>query len=122
MRILVDENVPNQTVQFLRDRGDDVLDIRGTDREGVEDHDLFQLVIEQGRLLLSTDKGFRAGHFACSGQHYGVLVVTLRRPAWRNTHQRFIDGLTLVEPDDWFGRYLRMRDASHRFSPLRGQP
>ena len=48
----LDENVPNQTVRFLRDRGDDVLDIRGTDREGAGDYDLLQLAIEQGRLLL----------------------------------------------------------------------
>ena len=31
MRILVDENVPNPTVRFLRARGDDALDVRGTD-------------------------------------------------------------------------------------------
>jgi hypothetical protein len=37
MKILVDENIPSITVQELRAMGHDVLDIRGSDRQGMFD-------------------------------------------------------------------------------------
>jgi hypothetical protein len=41
MRILVDENIPTLTIQELRALGHDVLDIRGTPRQGMHDDDLW---------------------------------------------------------------------------------
>ena len=41
MRILVDENIPNITVHELRAMGHDVLDIRGTERQGMFDDELW---------------------------------------------------------------------------------
>ncbi|MCK4358658.1 MAG: DUF5615 family PIN-like protein [Candidatus Cloacimonetes bacterium] len=35
MKIFVDENIPLITVQTLREIGHDVIDIRGTDDEGM---------------------------------------------------------------------------------------
>ncbi len=69
MRILVDENVPRMTVDWLRELGHDVKDIRGTSREGVPDSELWKLAIDENRLLISTDKGF-AGYRGFS--HGGI--------------------------------------------------
>ena len=41
MRILVDENIPKITVLELRTLGHDVLDIRGTERQGMFDDELW---------------------------------------------------------------------------------
>ena len=38
MKIFVDENIPNVTVDPLRAAGHDVLDIRGTPQQGMVDH------------------------------------------------------------------------------------
>jgi hypothetical protein len=40
MKIFVDENIPLMTVQALRADGHDVLDIRGTPDEGMDDETL----------------------------------------------------------------------------------
>ena len=58
MHLFVDENIPNVTVETLRELGHDVLDFRGTDDEVVDDLGLCPLVQRQGRLLIRTDKGF----------------------------------------------------------------
>ena len=44
MNIFVDENIPLMTVQVLREEGHDVLDIRGTPDEGMEDETLWNMI------------------------------------------------------------------------------
>jgi predicted nuclease of predicted toxin-antitoxin system len=66
MRILVDENVPNITVRDLRGIGHDVLDIRGTERQGLFDDELWALAQAERRLLISTDKGFAEYRDQCT--------------------------------------------------------
>ena len=58
MKILVDENIPRITVEELRRLGHDVLDVRGTPQQGMEDDDLWRLAQTEQRLLITTDKGF----------------------------------------------------------------
>ena len=40
MKIFVDENIPSRTVEELRRLGHDVLDIRGTSDQGIDDDKL----------------------------------------------------------------------------------
>jgi hypothetical protein len=40
MRVLVDENIPKVTVHALTELGHNVLDIRGTDKQGTDDENL----------------------------------------------------------------------------------
>jgi len=42
MKILVDENIPLMTVRKLDEQGYDVIDIRGTDDQGITDEALWQ--------------------------------------------------------------------------------
>jgi hypothetical protein len=58
MKICVDENIPLITVSELRSLQHDVLDIRHTSDQGMSDDLLWELVMKQGRLLITTDKGF----------------------------------------------------------------
>jgi uncharacterized protein with PIN domain len=58
MKIFVDENIPLMTVQALRDLGHDVRDIRRTADQGMTDDALWEMVQREGRLLITTDKGF----------------------------------------------------------------
>ncbi len=63
MRILVDENIPFMSAKELRTLGHEVIDIRGTEREGMTDEDLWTIAQKEKRLLITTDKGFvRNGH------------------------------------------------------------
>ena len=56
MKICVDENIPLVTVVELTELGHDVLDIRGTDEQGISDDILWEQVQREKRLLITTDK------------------------------------------------------------------
>jgi predicted nuclease of predicted toxin-antitoxin system len=81
MRVLVDENIPRLTVEALRLLGHDVLDIRGSDRQGAPDPDLWGIALAEERTLITTDKCFTEYRFAApsaaesaenpSGRHAG---------------------------------------------------
>ncbi len=58
MRILVDENIPFMSAKELRTLGHEVIDIRGTEHEGMTDEDLWTIAQKEKRLLITTDKGF----------------------------------------------------------------
>jgi len=56
MRILVDENIPNISVNELRSMGHDVLDIRGTERQGMFDDELWPFAQTEKRMLVVTSR------------------------------------------------------------------
>ena len=108
MKILVDENIPNVTVAALRALNHDVLDIRGTDREGSDDEILWALAQEESRTLVTTDKGF-VGHR--SEDHAGLLVVRLRQPNEDRIHSRVMAAFTQFSQNEWRGLTVVMRDT-----------
>lgn len=108
MKILVDENIANITVQRLRTMGHDVLEIRGTARQGMTDEDLWPLALAENRLLITTDKGF-CGHRA--DPHCGILVVRLRQPNARGIHNRVMAAFRQTVERDRPGLLVVMRDS-----------
>ena len=85
MRILVDENIPHRTGQALRALGHDVLDIRGTPKQGLLDDELWALAQTERRTVVTTDKGFSEHR---DDQHQGILIVRLRQPNEERIHAR----------------------------------
>jgi len=83
MKIAVDEHIPLMTVRALRDMGHDVRDIRGTADEGMPDDALWEMTQREGRLLITTDKGFT--HYR-TAQHYGILIIRLHKPNRHRIH------------------------------------
>jgi len=108
MKLFVDENIPGITVEELRKRGHDVLDIRGTPRQGMPDDELWQLAQIERRLLITTDKGF-AEHR--NEQHSGILIVRLRQPNEQRIHGRVMAALTQFEETDWPKLLVVVRDV-----------
>ena len=97
MKIFVDENIPLMTVQALREDGHDVLDIRGTPDEGMDDETIWKTIQREGRLLITTDKGF-AQHRNSS--HFGILIVRLRQPNRQKIHQRIMNAIAQFKAED----------------------
>jgi predicted nuclease of predicted toxin-antitoxin system len=108
MKIFVDENIPLMTVQALRKLGHDVLDIRGTADEGMTDDVLWEMVQREGRLLITTDKGFVQYR---DELHHGILLVRLRQPNRRKIHQRVMQAVAQFTADEWPGLLVTMRDV-----------
>lgn len=108
MKILVDENIPLLTVESLRKLGHDVLDIRGTPDEGTLDDDLWSKSQIQGRLLITTDKGFSKHR---NEFHYGILIIRLKKPNRAKIHQRIMQAISQVGENEWTGFLVVMRDV-----------
>jgi predicted nuclease of predicted toxin-antitoxin system len=100
--------VPLITVVELRSLGHDVLDIRGTNDQGVSDEILFEKAQREERLLITTDKGF-ANHRRES--HFGILIVRLHQPNERKIHERVMGAFRQFANEDWKGLLVVMRDV-----------
>ncbi len=85
MNILVDENIPKATVEALRSLGHLVRDLRGTPDQGAEDPDVWNMVLREKALLITTDKGFTIHR---SEPHFGILIIRLRQPNLASIHAR----------------------------------
>jgi predicted nuclease of predicted toxin-antitoxin system len=108
MKIFVDENIPLITVETLRNLSHDVLDIRGTLDEGLQDVDLWIKCQNEGRLLISTDKGFSKRR---NESHHGMLIVRLRKPNQSEIHRRIMQAINQFSESEWQGMLVVMRDA-----------
>ncbi len=108
MRILVDENIPRQTVISLREISHDVLDIRGTPREGMSDESLWELAQIEKRLLISTDRRFLR---YWNVSHNGALVVLLKQPRLRTIHEKIMGTLEQFTEEKWQGLLVVVRDT-----------
>jgi predicted nuclease of predicted toxin-antitoxin system len=107
MDILVDENIPLTSVQELRRMGHDVLDIRGTAEQGISDELLWNKACQEKRLLITTDRGF--AHYR-DRKHYGILIVSLRRPNRQKISKRVVEAMKRFSASKWRGLLVVMRD------------
>ena len=110
MKIFVDENIPFMTVQELLSLGHDVMDIRGTEREGITDKELWKIVQKEKRLLITTDKGFAKNRYE---KHHGLLIVRLKQPNRLKIHQKVMKGIRLIKEEDWPRMTVVMQDTFH---------
>lgn len=109
MKILVDEHIPLATVRTLRLLGHDVVDIRGTDLEGLDDDRLWELAQSQRRILITTDKGFaRRRHLP----HAGTLIVRLRQPNAHKLERRITSAISQFTEEEWQNTTLTVRDTA----------
>jgi predicted nuclease of predicted toxin-antitoxin system len=108
MKIFVDENIPLITVRVLREMGHDVRDIRGTSEQGITDAALWEIAQQEGRLLITTDKGFTQHR---EELHHGILIVRLRQPNRQKIHQRVMQAMTQFAEEEWRDLLVVMRDV-----------
>jgi len=109
MKIFVDENIPLMTVRTLRKMGHDVVDVRGTTDEGMMDDNLWEVIQQERRLLITTDKGFTQHR---NELHHGTIIVCLRQPNRFKIHQRVMQAMTQFSEKEWSGLLVVMRDVA----------
>ncbi len=102
------ENIPLATVSELKALQHDVLDIRQTPDQGMSDDLLWALVTKEGRLLITTDKGFVQHR---SDSHHGILIVRLRQPNEQRIHDRVMHAIDHFSESGWRGLTVVMRDT-----------
>jgi len=99
---------PNNHGGRIEGVGHDVLDIRGTDDQGISDDLLWKKIQREKRLLITTDKGF-VHHRRDS--HFGILVVRLHQANERKIHERVMGAVRQFVNEDWNGLLVVMRDV-----------
>jgi len=75
MKIKVDEDLPNVISILLREAGQDAVSVREQKMNGWKDHRLWDIVQQEGRFLITADKGFGDLRTYSPGTHYGVLIL-----------------------------------------------
>ncbi len=108
MKIFVDENVPKITVTELREKGHDVIDIRGTLEQGIADDMIWLKAQEEKCLLITTDKGFTVHR---EETHYGILIIRLKHPNRLKIHHSVMRAMRKYTERDWPGLMVVMRDS-----------
>ena len=61
--------------------GHQVIDIRGTEFQGVDDFGLFAIAQQNKAVLLTTDRDFYHTVPLTYSDHYGVIVIALKQPS-----------------------------------------
>jgi predicted nuclease of predicted toxin-antitoxin system len=80
MNFLLDENFPKSAETLLLNLGHQVIDVRGTHLQGVDDFRLFELAQQNEAVLLTTDRDFYHTIPLTYPTHCGVIVIALKRP------------------------------------------
>jgi len=117
MRILANENFPEDAVTALRGAGHDVVWIR-TDAPGSTDEEVLHRAQLENRLPVTFDKdfgelAFRAGLPASSG------IVLFRISAPSSSHIARVAVSILADRTDWSGHFSVVEDRRIRMTPLR---
>jgi predicted nuclease of predicted toxin-antitoxin system len=117
MRFFLDENFPKTARALLSKEGHESVDIRGTDKEGSNDHDLFRMAQDSNAVFLTTDKDFFHTIPHLCPTHRGVVVVALHQPNRESILARLSWLLAHLTAEQIEGRVFLLRDASYVVYP-----
>lgn len=84
MKFFLDENFPKTAEMYLTQLGNEVIDIRSTEYEGLDDHSIFKLAQSHSAIFLTTDRDFFHTIPFDFSEHHGAIIIALRQPN-RNT-------------------------------------
>lgn len=116
MRILADENIPNETVGALRQLGHDVSSI-GEESPGAADTLVLERASNESRIVLTFDKDFGELAFRQrSHQLPGVILLRLQARDSGSLTGTVVSALS--SRDDWAGHFSVIESQRIRMTPL----
>jgi predicted nuclease of predicted toxin-antitoxin system len=75
LKIMVDEDLPRQAVQLLREHGYEAASVFEQGMSGWKDPQLWTAVQESESYLVTADKGFGDIRVYPPGTHFGILLL-----------------------------------------------
>ena len=75
MRLKFDENMPQAVCELFRDLGFDAHTIYDEDMQGAEEFDIAKVCHEEGRILVTMDRGFGDLRVFEPGLHPGIIFL-----------------------------------------------
>ncbi|MGC8959666.1 MAG: DUF5615 family PIN-like protein [Chloroflexia bacterium] len=116
MRILANENIPEDAVVALRKRGHDVVWVR-TEAPGSSDGEILERARREERIVVTLDKDF--GEMAFRSRVPAVRgMVLLRISAPSSAHVARAVVAALESRTDWAGHFAVVEDDRVRMIPL----
>ena len=70
------------------------------------DDALWEIVRREGRLLITTDKGFTRQRYEL---HRGILIVRLKQPNRHKIHERVMQAMNQFVAEEWLGLLVVVR-------------
>lgn len=116
MLILANENIPEEAVLLLRQRGHDVAWVR-TDAPGSSDPEVLERARSESRVLITFDKDF--GELAFRARlpaSSGIVLFRISTPS--STHVARAAAAALDSRTDWSGHFAVVEDDRIRMTPL----
>jgi predicted nuclease of predicted toxin-antitoxin system len=116
MRLLANENIPEEAVAALRQAGYDVAWVR-SDAPGSSDPQVLARAIDEGRILVTFDKDFgELAYRAHLPSHCGIILLRIRAssPAW--VARAMV--ASLAARQDWAGHFSVVEEQRIRMRPL----
>lgn len=95
MKFFVDENVPKIVSKYLMSLNHEVIDIRGTNKEGIDDFSIFQLSQDNKAIFISTVEIFFI-QFRLSSYIIPELLSSLKFSQIKMLYWRKLNGLWKV--------------------------
>ncbi|HEX7345070.1 MAG TPA: DUF5615 family PIN-like protein [bacterium] len=75
MKLKIDEDLPKVVVSKLRSKGHDAISVAEQRLSGIKDADLWKIVQQEVRLLITADKGFGDIRHYPPGEHHGIILL-----------------------------------------------
>ena len=79
MNFFLDENFPKKASDLLKKYNYTVFDIRGSNQEGINDIDIFNLSQSKESIFLTTDKDFYHTIHLTNKPHFSIVVIAAIR-------------------------------------------
>lgn len=96
MRLLADEHIARSTVEMLRRRGFEVKWLAEEGLQGVEDETIYQMAVNEGRIVLTFDSDFSQMVYANPVYPPGIIVLKFRPRNTQECNQRLEQALDAI--------------------------
>lgn len=117
MRFLLDENFPKAARSLLEGLSHDVIDFRSIGREGAPDTEVFEAALRECAVILTTDRDFFHTLGRQDQEHFGIVVIALKKPTRSAILERLAWFLGRVPPEKVHRRAFQLRDQSWQVYP-----
>ncbi|RIK31322.1 MAG: hypothetical protein DCC56_03815 [Anaerolineae bacterium] len=75
LKVKVDEDLPRRVAQLLREHGYDAASVMEQNMGGWKDPQLWPVIQEEERMLITADKGFGDIRVYPPGTHHGIVLL-----------------------------------------------
>lgn len=119
MRFLVDENLPLQVTQRLREQGHDVEDVREIGLAGDKDQVIWEYASKSGRIVITHNFAdfSRFWRFSKEGKGTGLINLRLKKTPPSEIPALIANFLADYAHIDMKGRVAVISDSKVRFKP-----